>query len=1093
MTDLRPSARAWVELMVISAFVVVLATQQLVSGRDGDWLALAVLLVCAAIAHIFPIRPAFDNVTYHLTSAFMIAGAMVLSPLQAAILAVVSLAPDLWLRRHIPGVRVLWAFNSAQTALATVSVLAFLQWTGTRQLETFSDALALLIAVGLFTLIQAILVGVVVALNAQKSLLATGTLSRAALLSDLAIGLGGLLVAGLWMVKPALLVTAPALLVVLHRATRNTHLAELADHDPKTGLYNARFLERALEDALQRAKRHDRNVVVLFADLDRFKRVNDRHGHEVGDRVLRGVGRILQSQVGRDGIAARYGGEEFVVLLPRATDQDALALAERIRQAVEQHAFDVPNAGSLSCTISIGLASAPEDGSDKHALLSAADAALREAKTGRNCVARANARTEVQPSPPAPVPSIRPAGGPAPRGAALLLWTTVIAGGVATLWSLVATLQRPELWTAVAPFLAAAIVAEFLGVDVYQARRQRITLSFSMAATMAAVAAQPVAAPTVSLIASIVATIVVLRQRNVRKVLFNLANPVLASLAAAVTYAFARPSTADITIWNLGAALGAVLVFVAFNVGLISLMISLHTRQALPRVLKDSGWFAPTNILLGLTGAFVGGAFAQLGPVVVAMFVVPVLLMRYTLAFYARRSQETIRTLESQAATLERQADRLEHLATHDALTDLPNRLGLERRLDELLNDRSGPDATLLLLDLNRFKEINDTFGHQHGDLLLKEIGPRLQAVLKSRDTIARLGADEFAVLLSRTTAEHAERVATDLRQALTDPFIIEGYPVEVTASVGVATSRDDIIDSATLLRHADIAMNVAKRSQAGQATYRPELDQHSPERLALVAELRFAIENDGLSLVYQPQVPTGVGSKVSAEALLRWHHPTRGTIAPDQFVGLAERTGLIRHMTHWVIDQALRQCRAWLDSGYAIAVAVNASMHDVHDAHLPEEVAAALDKWHVPANYLRIEVTEGTLMADAERTLDVLGRLRSLGVDVAVDDFGTGYSSLTYLSQLPVNELKIDRSFVADMRSGGPNASIVRSTITLGHDLGLRVVAEGVEDEATWRLLRKYGCDAVQGFWLSHPIESTALIDWLETSGFAGFQCEAA
>ena len=218
----------------------------------------------------------------------------------------------------------------------------------------------------------------------------------------------------------------------------------------------------------------------------------------------------------------------------------------------------------------------------------------------------------------------------------------------------------------------------------------------------------------------------------------------------------------------------------------------------------------------------------------------------------------------------------------------------------------------------------------------------------------------------------------------------------------------------------------------------------------------------------------------------MRWHHPTRGTIPPDEFVALAERTGLIRPLTRWVVDHALRQCRAWLDAGFDIPVAVNASMHDVHDVNLPDEIARLLDKWRVPPGYLRVEVTEGTLMADTHRALEVLGRLRSLGIEIAVDDFGTGYSSLAYLGRLPVNELKIDRSFVGELHTHAPNAAIVRSTITLGHDLGLRVVAEGVEDEATWRFLQRSGCDSVQGYWVSRPLSATALVEWLLTSGRA-------
>src|SRR5579864_7974480 len=374
MTDLRPSARVWVDLVVLAAVVATLAGHQVLPAQANDWSAVAILLICASVAHAFPIRPAFDNVTYHLTSSFMVAAAMLLSPAEVALVAAAALAPDLWRRRSVPGIRVLWIFNAAQTTIATLVALAWLRWTGTHQLDGAADALALLAAVGLFTFAQALLVGVVVALNSRKPLLACGTFSATALASDFAIGLGGLLVGGLWLVKPALLLSLPPLLFLLHRATRSVHLAELVDRDPKTGLYNARFLERALEQALVRAHTMNRPVTVLFADLDHFKQVNDRQGHDAGDQVLREVAHILQAQARHGDIVARFGGEEFVVLVTGATEEAAFELAERIRRAVEQHELRLPDGNSLSCTISIGMASAPRDANDTVGLLRHADA-----------------------------------------------------------------------------------------------------------------------------------------------------------------------------------------------------------------------------------------------------------------------------------------------------------------------------------------------------------------------------------------------------------------------------------------------------------------------------------------------------------------------------------------------------------------------------------------------------------------------------------------------------------------------------------------------------------------------------------------------
>jgi diguanylate cyclase (GGDEF)-like protein len=520
-------------------------------------------------------------------------------------------------------------------------------------------------------------------------------------------------------------------------------------------------------------------------------------------------------------------------------------------------------------------------------------------------------------------------------------------------------------------------------------------------------------------------------------------------------------------------------------------MISLHSGRPFRAVFRDSGWFAPTNVLLGVTGAFIGGAYEQLGPLVVGMFITPVLLMRYTLAFYARRSQETIRTLEEQAATLEKQAQRLEHQAVHDTLTDLPNRALLEDRLDALL--REEVNVSLLLLDLDRFKEINDTFGHHYGDMLLRQVGARLQATVNAEQAVARLGGDEFGVVLPRTSGRQASEMAARLLAALRQPFVVEAVPVDISGSIGVAVGIHGDADTATLLRQADIAMYVAKRGRLGATVYRPDLDQYSPERLALVGALRQAIEQDQLTLFYQPQVDCRTGELVGVEALLRWQHSEQGWIPPDRFVPLAEHTGLIGPLTRWVLERALRQCRAWLDEGRGVRTAINLSAHDLQDANLPAVIEELLAANGVPGHFLRVEVTEGTLMADAARAVEVLARLRSLGLQVAIDDFGTGYSSLTYLSRLPVDELKIDRSFLQGISAGGSNAAIVRSTIGLGHELGLRVVAEGVEDQATWEQLQQFQCDIGQGYWLGRPVSTKDLSLWLAGRAATGSLPRAA
>jgi diguanylate cyclase (GGDEF)-like protein len=428
-----------------------------------------------------------------------------------------------------------------------------------------------------------------------------------------------------------------------------------------------------------------------------------------------------------------------------------------------------------------------------------------------------------------------------------------------------------------------------------------------------------------------------------------------------------------------------------------------------------------------------------------------------------------------------RATEALRHQAMHDALTDLPNRILLHQRLREaiVVAEAEGNSLALLLLDLDRFKEINDTFGHQYGDRLLQQVGPRLRTTLGAADTVARLGGDEFAVLLPARNPEDAVQLAQQLLQVLRAPFILGEYRFEVGASIGIVASPAHGTDAENLLRCADVAMYVAKTSRSGLAVYTVDQDHHSPDRLALVGELREAIDAEQLVLHYQPKVDFN-GALAGVEALVRWQHPKRGIVPPDQFIELAEHTGLIKPLTRWVLDAALRQCRLWLDDGLRVPVAVNVSTQDLQDEEFPDSVAQLLAARGVPAALLRVEVTEGAIMSEPARAMDALDRLRHLGVGVSVDDFGTGYSSLAYLKRLPVDELKIDRSFVRNLATDESDAAIVRSTIGLGHELGLQVIAEGVEDATTWELLQRFGCDLVQGYFVSRPVVAADLGRWL-------------
>jgi diguanylate cyclase (GGDEF)-like protein len=426
---------------------------------------------------------------------------------------------------------------------------------------------------------------------------------------------------------------------------------------------------------------------------------------------------------------------------------------------------------------------------------------------------------------------------------------------------------------------------------------------------------------------------------------------------------------------------------------------------------------------------------------------------------------------------------RTERQALHDGLTGLPNRTLLGDRTGQAIRqaDRELVPTALALIDLDRFKEVNDTLGHHYGDQLLVQVGQRLQASLRQVDTVARLGGDEFAVLLPQiATAQGAVRVAQKLQAALQEPFVLEGLSLEVEASIGLALYPEHGNDPEELLQHADIAMYVAKDTHAGFVLFDPTQDQHSPRRLALLGELRRAIDQDQLLLHYQPKLHAHTSQLLGVEALVRWQHPDHGLIAPAEFIPLAERTGLIGPLTHYVLDAALRQCHQWAQDGHQLSVAVNVSARRLLDLDFPQEVAALLAHWQVPAQLLVIEITESTIMADPTHAIQILGHLNAMGVQLAIDDFGTGYSSMAYLKSLPVHELKVDRSFVSQMTSSIRDAVIVRSTVDLGRNLGLRVVAEGVEDQATWQELNTLGCDAIQGYYISRPVSADELASWL-------------
>lgn len=420
--------------------------------------------------------------------------------------------------------------------------------------------------------------------------------------------------------------------------------------------------------------------------------------------------------------------------------------------------------------------------------------------------------------------------------------------------------------------------------------------------------------------------------------------------------------------------------------------------------------------------------------------------------------------------------------ARTDELTGLPNRRSVFEALAEADARLAAGDRTaVLVLDLDRFKEINDSLGHAVGDALLAQVGPRLRAELRADDVLARLGGDEFVVLAQDIGAEEARLLAERLRTRLQRPFAFSGMGLNVDASVGVAIGPDESISAVELLQLADLAMYAAKAARTGVAVYDEARDGHGRRRLEDVAQLRRAIERDELVLHYQPKLALRTGVVDGVEALVRWQHPTRGLLYPDAFIDLAESAGLMAQLTSRVVDMALAQCRAWADRGRRLTMAVNVSPSNLVDEEFPDQVRALLARYDLPAACLVLEVTESLLMEDRERAVRVLGRLRDDGVGVAIDDYGTGYSSLAYLAALPVTELKLDRTFVGAM-TGSPRAeSIVTSTLQLAHALGLVLVAEGAEDQATVDALSQLGCDVVQGYHLSRPLPAEALWSWLD------------
>jgi diguanylate cyclase (GGDEF)-like protein len=535
------------------------------------------------------------------------------------------------------------------------------------------------------------------------------------------------------------------------------------------------------------------------------------------------------------------------------------------------------------------------------------------------------------------------------------------------------------------------------------------------------------------------------------------------------------------------AVLVATLLGYAANALLVAWYFHLESRQPLRRILRDMhvgvfGEFLVSYLGLALFSVLVATSFVKNGILAVGVFIAPL-----AFAWQMFHRTHSLQVATDELAQREREK---EHQAMHDALTGLPNRTLFQRRLQEAIADaeQDGSALGVMIMDLDHFKEINDTLGHHYGDLLLQAIGPRLSSVLRPGDLMARLGGDEFGVVLPKLGDDQiAIHVAERLMEEMEHPVVVEGIALDVSASIGIAMFPVHSDDVETLLRRADVAMYAAKEAGGGHEVYSPALDKNSPSRLTLIGQVRPAIDNEEFFLHYQPKARLSDGRVTGVEALIRWQHPERGLVPPDEFIPLVERTVLLRPLTQFVLNEALQQWHQWSHTGMQLEVAVNLSPRSLLDPQLPDVVGQLLERWGVPPRFLTLELTESFLMTDSGRSLGVLADLARTGVMLSIDDFGTGYSSLSYLKRLPIGEIKIDRSFVMNMHENANDAMIVRATVELGRNLGLRVVAEGVETQAAWDQLAEQRCDVAQGYFLCRPVAAQEFARWIALREPAG------
>jgi diguanylate cyclase (GGDEF)-like protein len=551
-------------------------------------------------------------------------------------------------------------------------------------------------------------------------------------------------------------------------------------------------------------------------------------------------------------------------------------------------------------------------------------------------------------------------------------------------------------------------------------------------------------------------------RRPLIRISFNAANHGLTVGLAGLAYQHLGGHLGLIAGSDLAPALAGAVIYLAVNYTLTGIVVALAMGAKVgTQLIRGVGiWLPVEGVML---------CFAPVVPVVAqhSLFMFPLLLLPFLGVFYSARI-----------------ALAAEHASMHDALTGLPNRVLFRMKVEQALTRtrHTRGRVVVMVLDLDSFKEVNDTLGHGRGDDLLCAIAERLKRALREADIVARLGGDEFGVVVtsSAQNAQTPELLAERIRETLETPFQLGDLWVNADTSIGIACSPEHGSDAEKLIQRADVAMYQAKAAGCGYERYDADHDPNRPDNLRLLSELREGIDRGELILHYQPKIAIADHRIVGLEALARWNHPKRGLLMPADFIELAERTELVRSLTLSVVRQVARQSVAWMSAGVRLPVAVNLSPRILLDVALPTDIAVALEEEGLPPELLEVEVTESCLVADPDRTAEVLGRLNETGVRISIDDFGTGYSSLSLLKRLPVDTIKIDRSFVGNLATDPNDQVIVESTVKLGLGLGLEVVAEGVEDREAWQLLADYGCGQAQGFHICRPVPPAQVMEWL-------------